>query len=46
MTFADIVDRIRAWKVDNQCRVMCRGHIPNLTLNKIIEPRGGHDDFV
>jgi len=23
-----------------------RGHIPNLTLNKIMEPRGGHDDFV
>lgn len=45
-SFADIVDRIRAWKVDNQCRVMCRGHIPNLTLNKIMEPRGGHDDFV
>jgi len=41
-----IVERIHAWKVDNRCRVMCRGHIPNITLNRIMEPRGGHDDFV
>lgn len=44
--FVDVVRRITARPVNEQCRVMCRGHIPNLTLDKILSPRIGHDDFI
>ena len=30
--WADVWARSHAWKVDSTCRLMCRGHIPNLTL--------------
>ena len=45
-SFAEIARRITGKEVNNQCRVMCRGHIPNLTLDKILAPRTGHDDFI
>lgn len=32
-------------KVDGTCRVMCRGHIPNLTLNEIMTSQP-HPEFV
>ena len=45
-SFSEVAGRIKAREVNNQCRVMCRGHIPNLTLDRILSPRTGHDDFI
>ena len=44
-SFYDIWMRNRAARVDGDCRMMCRGHIPNLALNEIIQPRE-HVNFV
>lgn len=44
-SFPSIWRRSKAHKVDNKCRVMCRGHIPNLALNAMMEPRK-HAEFI
>jgi MoaA/NifB/PqqE/SkfB family radical SAM enzyme len=36
----------KAWRVDENCRRMCRGHIPNLTLTEIMEPSNEHKNFI
>lgn len=33
-------------KVDKNCRIMCRGHLANLTLDHMMSERTGHDDFI
>lgn len=45
-SFADVWARAGgACAVDGQCRVMCRGHVPNLTLDSIMaEP--AHSNFI
>lgn len=35
-----------AWQVNSDCRAMCRGHIPNLTLSAIFEQQNDHKNFV
>lgn len=40
-----IWSRHKAAMVDQDCRVMCRGHIPNLVLNEIMGPRR-HKNFI
>jgi MoaA/NifB/PqqE/SkfB family radical SAM enzyme len=44
--FALIWTRSKAHTVNERCRVMCRGHIPNLTLDEIMREPSGHDLFV
>lgn len=43
--FELIWERSHAWKVDGDCRLMCRGHIPNLALNEIYKPQA-HGNFI
>jgi MoaA/NifB/PqqE/SkfB family radical SAM enzyme len=45
-TFAEVWQKSCAKIVDSKCRVMCRGHIPNLTLDHMMKERTGHDNFV
>jgi len=42
----DVWERSHAWKVNGNCRRMCRGHIPNLTLIDIMEPSNEHKNFI
>lgn len=44
-SFAEIWARRELAKVDDDCRVMCRGHIPNLALAEIFAARP-HAEFV
>lgn len=44
-SFENIWARSAGFNVDKGCRVMCRGHIPNLTLNEIFGERR-HGNFV
>jgi MoaA/NifB/PqqE/SkfB family radical SAM enzyme len=44
-SFADIWNRTEPHKVNGECRVLCRGHIPNLTLDKIMMP-AAHGNFI
>lgn len=44
-TFAEIWDNTPLQKVNDQCRIMCRGHIPNLSLDKMFEERK-HVNFI
>lgn len=43
--FADIWERRPLQQVNGDCRMMCRGHIPNLALQKIMEPMA-HGEFI
>lgn len=43
--FERIWARHRLAKVDGSCRVMCRGHLPNLTVDELMTPRN-HGAFV
>jgi MoaA/NifB/PqqE/SkfB family radical SAM enzyme len=43
--FTDIWERSHAWEVDSDCRMMCRGHIPNLALNEMYKPQA-HGNFI
>ena len=44
-SFAEIWSRSSAAQVDGDCRVMCRGHLPNLALNEIMADRP-HEAFI
>lgn len=44
-SFADIWARRPLQQVNDSCRMMCRGHIPNLALQKIMEPMP-HGEFI
>ena len=44
--FSVIWKRSSAHEVNARCRVMCRGHIANLELNRMISDPSGHDLFV
>lgn len=44
--FQDVWNRHDVKAVDRLCRVMCRGHIPNLTLDYMMSDHNGHDDFI
>jgi MoaA/NifB/PqqE/SkfB family radical SAM enzyme len=44
-TFAEVWERHTLAKVDGDCRVMCRGHLPNQALDEIMADRP-HPDFV
>jgi len=43
--WTDIWARSHAWAVDGSCRLMCRGHIPNLTLDRMFKPQP-HGNFI
>lgn len=43
--FKDIVSHIKPCAVNGDCRIMCRGHMANLTLDKMIQP-SIHEDFI
>lgn len=44
-SFEDIWARSRAWPVNGACRVMCRGHLPNLMLDAIRQQQA-HGQFI
>jgi MoaA/NifB/PqqE/SkfB family radical SAM enzyme len=44
-SFADVWARSGAFGVNEQCRVMCRGHVPNLALNEIYANQK-HGEFI
>jgi MoaA/NifB/PqqE/SkfB family radical SAM enzyme len=44
-SLADIWARHTAMPVDDDCRVMCRGHLANLELDRVLEP-ALHPEFV
>lgn len=44
--FEMIWQRSGAKVVDSNCRVMCRGHIPNLTLDKMMSEQPEHGGFI
>ncbi len=43
--WADVWARSHAWNVDGNCRLMCRGHIPNLTLDRMFTSQA-HGNFI
>ena len=43
--FKEVWANHRPCQVDGSCRVMCRGHLPNLALNEIMQPQP-HSDFI
>jgi MoaA/NifB/PqqE/SkfB family radical SAM enzyme len=45
-SFEDIWTRSKAHQVDHNCRVMCRGHIPNLSLDRMMRNPTQHDLFI
>lgn len=45
-SLSDILLRKRVAMVDGACRVMCRGHIPNITLTEMMSDPSGHDLFI
>jgi MoaA/NifB/PqqE/SkfB family radical SAM enzyme len=45
-TFADIWKRAPMQQVDDRCRVLCRGHIPNLALAPMMVKGGKHRNFI
>jgi hypothetical protein len=44
-TFRDIWARRQIAAVDADCRVMCRGHVPNLVLSEVMTFRA-HSNFI
>jgi MoaA/NifB/PqqE/SkfB family radical SAM enzyme len=44
--FEDIWKRSKAFTVNHDCRAMCRGHVPNLTLDRMMQQPKGHENFV
>lgn len=45
-TFGKIWERAPIQKVDEQCRVLCRGHVPNLVLGPMMGTEGSHKNFI
>lgn len=45
-TFAEIWKRAPIQQVDDRCRVLCRGHIPNLALAPMMVKGGEHRNFI
>lgn len=45
-SFADVWARVGPVAVDGQCRVMCRGHMANLTLDSLLGAQPAHANFV
>jgi len=45
-SWLEIWENNHSWKVNKDCRRMCRGHIPNLTLNMIMNPTNKHKNFI
>jgi MoaA/NifB/PqqE/SkfB family radical SAM enzyme len=43
--FGEIWQRSQPYNVNDQCRVMCRGHLPNIALNQAMRP-GPHWRFI
>ena len=46
VSWDDVWGNSHAWHVNGNCRKMCRGHIPNLTLIDVMEPSNEHKNFV
>ena len=44
-SFIDIWARTQAHQVDGNCRVLCRGHMANQTLNHVMNGLG-HQEFI
>ena len=44
--FASIWQRAPMAKVKGDCRVMCRGHIPNKAVEKVLSEPEGHENFI
>ncbi len=44
--FAEIWERAPIQKVNGHCRVMCRGHVPNLILDPMMKEDGTHGNFI
>jgi len=44
-SFSEIWQRSGSCQVSDNCRLMCRGHIPNLTLNEMMTPPA-HKEFI
>jgi MoaA/NifB/PqqE/SkfB family radical SAM enzyme len=44
-SFADIWARVRPCAVNGSCRLMCRGHVANLTLDEVMR-QGVHSNFI
>lgn len=44
--FADIWGRGQLPAVNGQCRVMCRGHLPNVGLQPVMTKASHHEDFI
>lgn len=42
----DVWNKSHAWTVNGDCRTMCRGHIPNMTLTHVIQPENEHQNFI
>lgn len=45
-TFADVWARVAPVAVNGHCRVMCRGHMANITLDALLESKPAHANFV
>jgi len=45
-SFAEIWAAAPVHEVNDQCRVMCRGHIPNTALAPIMDAQFAHKEFV
>lgn len=44
--FSAIWRRSGAVTVNKRCRLLCRGHLPNLALNRMMSDPRGHENFV
>ncbi len=44
--FADIWQRSQAEEVNPRCRILCRGHLPNLTLHELLDGTPVHKEFI
>lgn len=45
-SFLKIWERAPIQTVDERCRVMCRGHVPNLILGPMMQEAGRHGNFI
>ena len=45
-TFSEVWKHAIIKEVDDKCRIMCRGHLANITLDHMMSDRTGHDNFV
>jgi MoaA/NifB/PqqE/SkfB family radical SAM enzyme len=44
-SFAQVWDRVKPCAVSDTCRVMCRGHVANITLDAVLR-RPEHENFI